>query len=74
MNRKKWETFDLIYFCGKSHFENDITQDYLVSQTVGRYFKTVSANDSNIVIIMIVMIWMKVLSLLLHLIKCLILQ
>ena len=42
------ETFDSIYFCGKSHFENDGTQNYLVFQTVYRYFKTVGANDSNI--------------------------
>ena len=45
---KKLETFDSIYFCGKSHFEDDGTQNYLVFQTVSRYFKTVSANDSNI--------------------------
>ena len=32
----------------KSHFEDDGTQNYLVFQTVYRYFKTVSANDSNI--------------------------
>ena len=45
---KKLETFDSIYFRGKSHFEDDGTQNYLVFQTVSRYFKTVSANDSNI--------------------------
>ena len=44
---KKLETFDSIYFCGKSHFEDDGTQSYLIFQTVSRYFKTVSANDSN---------------------------
>ena len=27
---KKLETFDSIYFCGKSHFEDDGTQNYLV--------------------------------------------
>ena len=42
------ETFDLIYFCGKSHFEDDGNQNYLVFQTASRYFKRVSANDSNI--------------------------
>ena len=36
------DTFDSIYFRGKSHFENDGTQNYLVFQTVSRYFKTVS--------------------------------
>ena len=45
---KKLETFDSICFRSKSHFEDDDTQDYLVFQTVYRYFKTVSANDSNI--------------------------
>ena len=44
---KKLETFDSIYFRGKSHFEDDGTQNYLVFQAVSRYFKTVSANDSN---------------------------
>ena len=45
---KKLETFDSIYFCGKSYFEDDGNQNYLVFQTVSRHFKTVSANDSNI--------------------------
>ena len=46
---KKLETFDFdsMYFRGKSYFEDDGTQNYLVFQTVYRYFKTVSANDSN---------------------------
>ena len=26
----KLQTFDLSYFCGKSHFENDETQNYLL--------------------------------------------
>ena len=30
-----------------SRFENDGAENYLVFQKVGRYFKTVSANDSN---------------------------
>ena len=42
------EKFDLIYFCGKSHFEDDGNQNYLVFQTASRYFKRVSANDSKI--------------------------
>ena len=45
---KKLETFDSIYFRGKSHFEDDSTQNYLVFQAGSRYFKTVSANDTNI--------------------------
>ena len=69
---KKLETFDSIYFCDKSHFEDDGTQNYLGFQTVYRYFKTV---------IMMILIFsqgnlkdclMEVLSLLLRLIECLI--
>ena len=45
---KKLETFDLIHFRGKSHFEDDGSQNHLVFQTVSRYFKTVSVNDSTI--------------------------
>ena len=45
---KKLEIFDAIYFRGKSHFEDDRAQNGLVFQTACRYFKTVSANDSNI--------------------------
>ena len=45
---KKLETFYSIYFRGKSHFENDGIQNYLVFQRVCRYFKAVSATESNI--------------------------
>ena len=45
---KKLETFDSIYFPGKSHFEDDGTQNWLAFQPIQRYFKTVSANDNNI--------------------------
>ena len=45
---KKLETFYLIYFCGKSHFEDDGTQNWLVFQPIQSYFKTANANDSNI--------------------------
>ena len=45
---KKLETFDSIYFCGKSRFEDDGNQNYLAFQSAYRYFKTVNANDSNI--------------------------
>ena len=31
---KKLETFDSIYFRGKSHFEDDGTQNYLVFQPI----------------------------------------
>ena len=38
---KKLETFDSIYFRGKSHFEDDGTQNYLVFQPMYRYFKRI---------------------------------
>ena len=38
---KKLQTFDSIYFRGKSHFEEDGTQNYLVFQSMYRYFKRV---------------------------------
>ena len=44
----KIETFDSIYFCGKSHFEDDGTQNYLVFQTTYRYFKRVSNTNDHI--------------------------
>ena len=45
---KKLETFDSIYFRDKSHFEDDGMQNWLVLQTVSRYFRTGSANNSDI--------------------------
>ena len=35
----KSKTFDSSYFIGKSHFEDDGTQNYLVFQPVYRYLK-----------------------------------
>ena len=46
---EKLETFDWVYFRGKSHFEDDGTQNYLVFQPVHRYYKTAATNDSNMV-------------------------
>ena len=45
----KLQTFDSIYFRGKIYFEDDGTQNWLVFQPMQKYFKTVSANDSNTV-------------------------
>ena len=45
---KKLETFDSIYFRGKSYFKDDGTQNYLVFQTLYGYYKAVSVNDSNV--------------------------
>ena len=36
---KKLKTFDLNYFIGKSNFEEDGNQNYLVFQPISRYFK-----------------------------------
>ena len=36
---KKLNTFDLSYFIGKSHFEEDGAQNYLVFQPIQRFFK-----------------------------------
>ena len=39
---KKLKTLDLSYFIGKSHFEEDGTQNYLVFQPINRYFKVLA--------------------------------
>ena len=39
---KKLRTFDSSYFRGKSHFEEDGTQNYLVFQAINRYFKVIA--------------------------------
>ena len=39
---KEIKTFDLGYFIGKSHFEEDHAQNYLVFQPVFRYFKIIA--------------------------------
>ena len=36
------KTFDSGYFIGKSHFEEDGTQNYLVFQPIYRYFKMIT--------------------------------
>ena len=47
---KKLKTFDWSYFIDKSHFEEDITQNYLAFHPMYRYFKIVAGvgNDSYI--------------------------
>ena len=39
---KKLKPFDSSYFIGKSHFEEDGTQNYLVFQPISRYFKAIA--------------------------------
>ena len=42
---KKLKTFDSSYFIGKSHFEEDGAQNYLVFQPMYRYFKMITNTD-----------------------------
>ena len=44
---KKLHKFDSNYFRGKSHFEEDATQNYLVFQLMHRYFKRVAGVGSG---------------------------
>ena len=41
----KLKTFDSSYFIGKSHFEEDGTQKYLVFQPLDKYFKVITNTD-----------------------------
>ena len=45
---KKLKTFDSSYFHSKSHFEDDGTQNWLVFQSIHRYFRTGSGKPSII--------------------------
>ena len=47
-NIKKLEKFDLSYFRGKSHFEEDGVQNYLVFQPIIRYFRII-ANAKDLI-------------------------
>ena len=47
MNQKILETFDSIYYRGRSHFEEDGAQNYSVFQTMYRYFKRVTGFGSD---------------------------
>ena len=42
---RKLQKFDSYYFIGKSHFEEDGTQNYLVFQSIHKYFKKISNSD-----------------------------
>ena len=41
----KLKTFDSSYFIGKSHFEEDGTQNYLKFQPVNKYLKVIANTD-----------------------------
>ena len=42
----KLKTFDSSYFIGKSHFDEDGTQNYLVFQSLNKYFKLITNTSS----------------------------
>ena len=42
---KKLKTFDSRYFIGKSRFEEDGTQNYLIFQPLNKYFKVITNTD-----------------------------
>ena len=42
---KKLKTLDSSYFIDKSGFEEDGTQNYLIFQTINRYFKVIANTD-----------------------------
>ena len=44
---KKLKAFDSSYFHGKSHFEEDGTQNYLLFQPIQRYFKLTDNVDNK---------------------------
>ena len=44
---KKLQKFDSAYFRGKSHLEEDGTQNYLVFQPLYRYFKRIAGVGSD---------------------------
>ena len=44
---KKLKTFDLGYFVGKSYFEEDGAQNYLVFQSIHKYFKITNKKVSH---------------------------
>ena len=45
----KLKTFDSSYFIGKSHFDEDGTQNYLVFQPLNKYFKLMT-NKLHIIV------------------------
>ena len=47
MKLNKSKTFDSSYFTGKSHFEEDGTQNYLLFQPIFRYFKVNTINNTD---------------------------
>ena len=46
----KLKTFDSSYFGGKSHFEEDVTQNYLVFQPIIKYFKVNTITNTDYIL------------------------
>ena len=44
---KKLHTFDLSYFLGKNHFDEDGAQNYYISQSISKYLKVAYVSDIN---------------------------
>ena len=42
----KLKTFDFGYFIGKSHFDEDGTQNYVVFQPLNKYFELITNTSS----------------------------
>ena len=47
---KKLKTFDLSYFRGKNHFEEDGTRNWFLFQRMGRYLEIAYANNNNYIL------------------------
>ena len=47
---KKLKTFDLSYFRGKNHFDEDGNQNYYIFQPISKYLKVTYVNDINYVL------------------------
>ena len=47
----KLNTFDSGYFIGKSHFEEDAIQNYLVVQPLNKYFKVITSTNTKYILL-----------------------
>ena len=47
---KKLKTFDLSYFRGKNHFDEDGNQNYYIFQPISKYLKVAHVNDITYVL------------------------
>ena len=47
---KKLKTFDLSYFHGKNHFDEDDTQNFYIFQRISKYLKVAHVSDFNFIL------------------------